>query len=357
MSSCKNSPFIKIAQNLLNLAKQTGVTSTTPLTQTHIKEIETALLNYEKDCRICQINGNNYSCFKIAEEKFIRAMPFIRDTIYPWNNYDWDYSNFINNNYSVLSTNASKKGTFTAMFDNIGAFIKLTQGYLINPNPNSKSKSGGSSKNDDINWYECNGIILDANGNKTFDTKMAALCRAKNQIKNTNPLPPPTKDPFLKKYPTNGKNSSSYYVKIGYCPKNKLNTQKQCENKGYTWIPNPLNPILKALPFSGQQSNGSCYQPRYAYINNTPGVILGGVKLEGLIPSLANDFMALTPDKLMAAFQGQNIQNYLDVQPCLPEGFVNFKLDDKQLNQTKKDTYKWVYFIMVFLICYLFLVL
>ena len=57
--------------------------------------------------------------------------------------------------------------------------------------------------------------------------------------------------------------------------------------------------------------SGYCFQPRYAYINNSPGFRMAGVKFKGLIPALTNDFMALSPDKLLAAFQGKVLMIYL----------------------------------------------
>lgn len=38
---------------------------------------------------------------------------------------------------------------------------------------------------------------------------------------------------------------------------------------------------------------------------------MAGVKFKGLIPALTNDFMALSPDKLLAAFQGKVLMIYL----------------------------------------------
>jgi hypothetical protein len=318
MYNCQNSPYVKIARDLLKLAKQGGVTTYSPLTNKDIEEINQALINYSKDCNICQKGGNYYDCFKEAEQKLIRAMPFMRKNIYPWKNYDWDYSNFIDNNYSVLTTGASKDGTFTAMFDNIKAFTELTNGYLFSPNPDSQSVSGGNNIKDDINWYACQGKTIDSNGNITINPALKEACLSKHKVKYSNQLPPPTNDEFLKKYPTDGKNSSSYYVKIGNCPRSKITNQKKCEDMGYNWIPNSLNSVINGL-------SGSCYQPRYAYINNRPGYTFGGVNLEGLIPSLEQDIMALSPDKILAAFQGENIENLLEIQPCPKEGFINYK--------------------------------
>ena len=67
------------------------------------------------------------------------------------------------------------------------------------------------------------------------------------------------------------------------------------------------------------------------FVNNTPGMKIGPIKARGLIPALANDFMALSPDKIFAALQGQSITNYMTIQSCpkIKEGFSNSNINNR----------------------------
>ena len=352
---CTNSPFVKIAKDLVQQAAKAGVSKIIPLTPTDVKEIETALDVYNKDCTICTNGGNMYDCFKSAETKLIRAMPFLRKTVYPWGNYDWSYANFIDNNYSVMATGATKSGNWEAMFKNIDAFIKLTKGYLIDPNPSSGSYPGKFAQDGDINWYSCSGTTVDGNGNVSSNPNLGTACRAKVKVKYSNKLPPPTTDPFLKQYPVTGKSSSSYYIKIGSCPRPDIKSEPKCSAQGYDWTPNPLNAVMKAIPFANRTatSTGSCSQPRYAYINNKPGFDMGGVDFEGLIPSLAQDFLALSPDKIFAALQGYGIENLLAIQPCPKVSYEGFRNYTNQKVETKNIIYTIIIILLVFIFLFI----
>ena len=54
----------------------------------------------------------------------------------------------------------------------------------------------------------------------------------------------------------------------------------------------------------GQSNSGSCHQPRYAFIDNSPKPFFNGSNLKGFIPAIASDLMSLTPDKLIGALLG-----------------------------------------------------
>jgi hypothetical protein len=330
MTNCDNADVVNIVKNILKHAKNPEVSSIVPISKTEIRNIERALNIYLKDCTICKTKGyNDYKCHNAAQQKLMRAMPFMRKNIYPWRNYDWDYGNFIDNNYSVLATGASKSGSFTALFKNIKAFIKLTGGYLSDPNPSDSSYPGKKSRDGDIPYYDCDGTIADTKGNKISDPMMAMACNATVDVKYRNKERPPTTDKFLKTFKLTGDKSSSYFVKVGTCPRKDISQQKKCESRGYDWVPNPLDKVMKAMPkmLRTETKSGSCHQPRYMFVNNTPGMKIGPIKARGLIPALANDFMSLSPDKIFAALQGQSITNYMTIQSCpkVKERFTNYR--------------------------------
>ena len=92
MTDCQNSDFVKIANDILESAKNSDFTNITPISASEITIIENALAEYSEDCKICINQGSNdYKCHQAAEIKLIRAMPFMRKNIYPYANYDWDY--------------------------------------------------------------------------------------------------------------------------------------------------------------------------------------------------------------------------------------------------------------------------
>jgi len=349
--SCQNSDIVKIAKKILNQVKNSGVSNIIPLSSTEISNIGKALDIYNKDCMLCTNNGNEYDCFKIAEKKLMRSMPFLSKNIYPWKNYDWDYGNFIDNNYSVMSTGATKNGSISSMFKNMKAFVKLTNGYLFNPNPGNNSYAGKMAKDGDVSYYECKGQTIDSSGNIKYNPRMAEACRIKNKVKYSNPLPKPTTDEFLKRYPTTGDHSSSYYIKIGSCPRPDIKSSSKCEKQGYDWTKNILDNAMSSLSSSSrtETNSGSCSQPRYAYINNKPGFSYGGVEFQGLIPALTNDLMALSPDKILAALEGKNIQDLFAIQQCpnVSEHFSN----------NTHNSYKNVNYYSVSIICSIFIII
>ena len=316
--SCQNSDVVKIAEKLLDMARDNNVSDFIPISPSEINNIKKSLEQYNLDCALCTNQGNSYRCHKVAEQKLIRSMPFLNKNIYPWNNYDWNYGNFIDNNYSVMSTGATKSGSISAVFKNMRAFMKLVKGYISDPNPADSSYPGKFAKDGDISYYECTGNLVDSQGNRISDAGSVATCKAMNKIKYGKLQEPPTKDSFLRKYKTTGDKSSSYYVKVGMCPRPDIKTIFKCENKGYKWTPNVIDNVMKKIPLLSKKtkSSGSCHQPRYAYINNSPGFKVAGVKFRGLIPSLANDFMALSPDKIVAAMEGRSIDNLFELQQC-----------------------------------------
>lgn len=284
-------------------------------TNTEMEKLNKAMDLYLTDCQRCNSEVQNSSeCQEAASNKLSRAMPYAYKNIYPWRNYDWNYSNYIDNNYSTLSTGATKEGSIDAMRRNFAAFRKVVGAYIEDPNPSPLSNAGGTTKNDDYPYYECTDNIKDMNGFVLNTPTQTRNCRIIHNIKYGKSENPPTTDEFLKgNDKITGERASSYYVRVGNCPRPDIKTQKDCEGKGYVWN----------LP--EEDSSGSCSQPRYAYMDNTPGFKIGGKRIQGLVPSIAKDFLSLTPDKIMAVAMGSNIDGVFQLQPCpvVEETFQN----------------------------------
>ena len=43
----------------------------------------------------------NFDCIKNATTKLLRDTT-LKDKVWPWQNFDWDYSQYIDNNYSII---------------------------------------------------------------------------------------------------------------------------------------------------------------------------------------------------------------------------------------------------------------
>ena len=172
---------------------------------------------------------------------------------------------------------------------NLLIFFTFFKAYFFSPNPNEKSIAGGTDRNSDYAYYGCKG-------------NNRRRCLATNYVKNRNPQQVPYNDPFFKKHKLRGKYASSYFIKVGICPRKDISNMKDCIKRGYDVL------------------MGACYQPRYAYINNNAGFWV----LRGLVPALADDMLSLSPGKIFNAYRGKNIDGHLVIQKCpkTREGFT-----------------------------------
>ncbi|NBP59243.1 hypothetical protein EBU71_22350, partial [bacterium] len=227
-----------------------------------------------------------------------RQLPIIRNSVYPWINYDYNYSNYIDNNYSAQATGSSTSGS--NMLKNVTLFLTYIEAYLTTANPNSKTIPGSIDKNSDYPIYGCTGINSNA-------------CKATRSLQTIKQLPPYS-DPFFDKN-LSGENSSSYYIRVGTCPRPDISNETDCIKKEYEYV------------------GKKCYQPRYAYISNTPGLQIKGKTfgLNGLLPSITNDLLSFTPNKLIDVYEGRDVEGYFELQPCpkisdIKEGFSQDKL-------------------------------
>jgi hypothetical protein len=236
------------------------------------------LSNDINDCRRAG-GGSMYDCVQMAGDKYVRSKDENKDQIYPWKNYDWDYTRFIDNNYNARETGATSAGTMGAIFKNPRAIIRLAKGFLTDNNPNNQSISGIS----DLTYCD----RVPANDRQS--------CQVMNRIRSDYyNQPKPRNDPFFNKK-LDGENSSSFYYKSGYC-KTALN-ENQCKNKKYLWL------------------GAKCYRPQYQYLNNEPW--------GGNVPSVINDALSLNPVNLSKVFFNKNARD-LEIEDCpVVENFIN----------------------------------
>ena len=109
---------------------------------------------YKKDCKVC---GNNADCLALAITNMTRGVD-----LYPWINYDWDYTNYVDNKYSAQATGSSPNGD--ALYRNLGIGLQLAKGYITDPNPGDTSVTL---------WYR--GIFIPSN--LSFQDRKGTLIR------------------------------------------------------------------------------------------------------------------------------------------------------------------------------------
>jgi len=304
-TSCKNTKIVKSVKKLIDQLESSNVTKIIPITKKELEQTKKALDIYIIECNRCAREGrSDYKCMQNAKTNLRRRIPLFAKNVYPWKNYDWDYGNHVSNNYAPQYTGATSEGSVRAMYKNVKAFIKLINGLLDDPIPNRLSKAGVKDKNSDY---------------PPFTECTDPGCITAQSVKNSFMQKKPTSDSFLNKN-VNGEYASSYYFKIGGCPRHDIKNEKTCEQKGYTWTPDLISS-------DNSQKNGSCTQPRYAFLDNSPKPFINGSNMKGLIPSIANDFISLMPDKVLATAMGNSIADSFVVQQCptTKEQFNNYK--------------------------------
>lgn len=274
------------------------------------------LSNYKKDLNKCKKIGGQYGsdCAEQTTLKYLRKTPGMDSQVYPWINYDWGYDVFVDNNYNKNKTGTTPKGNFSALFKNPIALLKLTNGFTLNANPNSKSKSGKSD-------------LINCQGNKGCET-------LNNIRKSYLSQKPPYPDKFFKKK-LDGEYSSSYFIKTGTCLRNL--DKNKCLEKGYNWIPNPLFKTTPAFLRPDTFKEGSCYQHKYGFLKNKSGfnvkipktknkstnkgieiINKNMAKFKGALPSFMSDIASLSPDNLYRLMKGESVDD-LENMKCFPE--------------------------------------
>ena len=284
------------------------------------------------EIQLCFIEGSyGLQCSAAVTDKYMREFNFMKNLVYPWRNYDWDYQEYVKTNYNTKKMGVSGEGNTRAIIKDVDALLKIIDGLLFKANPtDNSSASNPNSPNSDLAdcLQQAGGLscrILNA-------AKMSSLSQKK-----------PYQHNFFQK-PLEGKSSSSYFVQVGVCPSD-INDEESCQEKGYQWIQNPLAK-LPSLLRGPSTTGGSCFRGKYAYMNNKPGYPIGQIKdLNGLIPSMAHGMSSISPDKIMATAMGINTPD-VSIQKC-NESF-SFTNKDRIINNV---TINFSLFLIILLIC------
>lgn len=294
-ATCNNSEIVNNFINILDEFREkkdsSNLSSISPFSNDEINIMDNALKQYKIECGICASEGrNDRNCLEQAESNLIRRFPKKVKDIYPWKNYDWSYGNYVSNNYSVENTGATTDGSLQSLRKNANAFSKLVDGFITDPIPNEKSKPASDDINSDYPYLK--------------ECRNNPMCRTTQKVRRMLDQEKPNKDKFFDKK-LDGEYSSSFYFKVGSCPRDDITTEKDCKEKGYIWT-----------PIDKTKGTGSCSMDRYAFVDNSPKAFFNGSNTKGLVTTMANDLAIMSPDKIFASLMGQSISDSYVIQPC-----------------------------------------
>jgi hypothetical protein len=93
-------------------------------------------------------------------------------------------------------------------------------------------------------------------------------------------------------------------------------------------IPNLAKSFFKNQNINSNSNSGTCYKPRYSYVNNANDNGL----LEGLIPGIVGDVIDMNPGNFINMLDGNAIPGSTDISPprfqllpCIAEQFIGSK--------------------------------
>ena len=271
---------------------------------------------------------------------------------YPLNNYNYNYKNYIDKNYNLEAKGISNQPTFGTFRHNVNKLVDYSDALVLKPIPGDGDVAG----------------ITDIDPKNPEE-----VAQAQRGFSQGLPYRKFRQEYPEKYYRTDGKYSSSYFVQSGFCPVQSAKTAGECKAKdpNYIWIDNPveipdnikrflknpLNPLTKddKNGEAKQQSSvaGSCYKPRYSYVNNANENKI----LAGIIPGIIDDVLDLNPVNFVRTIAGEPIPGSsidspprFELLPCVAETFAN-KMDSedkknishKNINNMEKreDFYGW----------------
>ncbi len=239
-----------------------------------------------------------------SELKYRSSNKLTKNSVYPWLNHDYDYQQFVKNNYTPEKMGISPEPCIDVTIKDGIRLPNYIKAAMFDAIPNIHSQAG----RDDV------------------DPKNKELKEIRSKYQNfTEPYPG-----FMKEYPEyfphgiQGEFASSYFLHTGYCP-TKITSKSECDKKGYTWIPNPIKlpeALVKFFPEAETINNfGGCQKPRYSYVNNQSGDITGMMK--GIVPTIGKNVLDLNPVSFLSIFMtGSSPNGDFQPLPCR-EGFTN----------------------------------
>lgn len=298
-ASCSDNEMIRATLAFLKGADTNSVLSSiSPYTPEERREIEKALLEYQRECEMCAKVGNDANCMTQANRNYTRRLPWNMRKIYPWKNYDWDYAAVAENKYSPAALPRGKLKSFEGLMDDIKNNSEVINGLIRHPNPGPSSYPNGRNKESDYSIHECR-----QPGIRGLTCQQTAAI--KDRYIQKRPFVEESNAQFFNK-PMTGRNSSSFFFQIGYCPRIDIKTKKECERRGYKWDENRVDP-----------ENSLCSQPRYAYVDNTSKPLLCGSNLEGQLPSIVNNVKDMMTVDLLAGMKEMSTGR-LEIMQCPP---------------------------------------
>lgn len=273
-----------------------------------------------------------WECVRKATEYDQRMNTDSKKKVYPWINYDWDYTTYIDNNYNSEKTGATPKGSWGALFQNPKAMFKIVKGFIVDPNPSKNSRAGEQDQMD------CNAV----------DSHNRASCNVIKEIRHMyRNQPKPKNTPFFKNN-LNGKQSSSYYYHVGFCTSEKIKNENDCKKVDGKWF------------------SDKCYKPRYALVKNEPGIDFKKLgdnsltklanffsgSLEGNAVSAVGDILSFAPNNLIDIINLKNTRDFI-LEPCIEYMTGNYT---EHFNCEKKHVfYKhlslFIIFCFIIMIC------
>ncbi len=265
-----------------------------------------------------------------AQLKLRQSSPEIANSVYPWNNHDYDYQQFVKNNYTPTQMGISPEPCVDVTINDGLNLPNYALTALYDPIPKNSSQAGV----DDV------------------DPTNPDVTKIRNEYKKFKEPYPGFKKEYPEYFPEGlqGPYSSSYFVHTGYCP-TKIKSESECTQKGYTWIPNPITLPETTSEFFPEldtlSSMGGCQKPRYTYVNNKSGDITG--TLQGIAPTIGKDVLELNPVSFINIFMtGSSPTGDFTQLPCR-EGFTNgCQSDATNTNPTSK--YKVSQYILILLL-------
>jgi len=260
------------------------------------KFIQDSIKNSIKDTNDNQINLYNSRVKKAGRD------------IYPILNHDFDYKTAMIKKNNVFNLGFTNQPTVSNLLKHPFK-IKKFLNILVNDAYPDKNTIAGI---DDVIQQDIKKTSL-KNKYRVHDDKL--------------PYPSFKKDYPECRYKTKGEHSSSYFIKSGVC-KTKINNEAECKRNQFNWIknkstfPNIFKKMIKTSKTAKpvEKLKSTCYKPKYIYIDNSAKGIFGK---KGLQPSMLNDIMSITPDKLSHILSGNSVEGG-GILPC-PEQFLNYR--------------------------------
>lgn len=115
-------------------------------------EIDNLYDQFKSDySQCCDVNSKyRNNCKRTVKQSYYRRLPGIASLVYPWKNYDFNYSNVLNKQINMKAIGASSSGSMSGMLKNTNAATKIFKSAMLSPIPNKGSIANVTDKADCI---------------------------------------------------------------------------------------------------------------------------------------------------------------------------------------------------------------